>query len=386
MTSSAPPVIAWLIIGSSALVALLRLAWLHGRSRPSERQVTYALTCAVIAALLREGTVQTALADAGLLGIGFTRQLGTTFIVATFAPLIVLAQSWSDRWSEQTSAGYRRMRWTVWAAVGVSMTLMLLLGAHARALGQYIDRTEGWQTVAYFAFFSGWCGVTGLLVSAAGVRELRAGQLRPSHKLTYLLILFVGAWTLEEAVSIFASSVCAATGTGAAFVDFRFQANENNFVYMVGLGSLAASARIGTEIARRLGIDSASRTVRQLAPMWRDLVTTCAEIPRPAHSDPDPDPRRRMHRMVVEIRDALLVLGRFAEPMPANVPADVAEAVQIARASHRKAGGARPGSYLRLQASAPGRDIVDETRTLRRVARHWGRAQTYLRAQLDGAR
>ncbi|BDT94041.1 hypothetical protein IFM12275_40170 [Nocardia sputorum] len=386
MTSSAPPVIAWLIIGGSALVALLRLAWLHGRSRPSERQVTYALICAVIAALLREGTVQTALADAGLLGIGFTRQLGTTFIVATFAPLIVLAQSWSERWSEQASAGYRRMRRTVWVAAGVSMTLMLLLGARARALGQYIDRTEGWQTVAYFAFFSGWCGVTGLLVFAASVRELRAGQLRPSHRFTYLLILVVGAWTLEEAVSIFASSVCAASGTGTAFVDFRFRANENNFVYMVGLGSLAAGARVGTEIARRLGIDSASRTVRQLTPMWRDLVTTCAEIPRPAHSDPDPDPRRRLHRMVVEIRDALLVLGRFAEPLPADVPADVAEAVQIARASHRKALGAQPGSYLRLQASGPGRDIVDETRTLRRVARHWGRAQTYLCAQLDGAR
>ncbi|WP_280498105.1 MAB_1171c family putative transporter [Nocardia asiatica] len=386
MTSSAPPVIAWLIITGSAAAALLRLVWLHDRARPSERHVTYALICAVIAALLREGAVQRALADAGLLSVGFTRQLGTTFIVATFAPLIVLAQSWSERWSEQESESYRRMRRAVWGAAGVSMALMLLLGAHARALGQYIDRTEGWQTVAYFAFFSGWCGATGLLVFAASVRELRAGQLRPSHKLTYLLILIVGGWTLEEAVSIFASSVCAATGTGAAFVDFRFHANENNFVYMVGLGSLAAGVRVGTEIARRLGIDAASRTVRQLTPMWRDLVTTCAEIPRPSQADPDPDPRRRLHRMTVEIRDALLVLGRFAEPLPADVPADAAEAVQIARALHRKADGSQPGSYLRLHASAPGRDIVDETRTLRRIARHWGPAQTYLRAQLDGAR
>jgi hypothetical protein len=120
--------------------------------------------------------------------------------------------------------------------------------------------------------------------------------------------------------------------------------------------------------------------------MWRDLVTTCAEIPRPSQPDPDLDPRRRLHRMTVEIRDALLVLGRFAEPIPADVPAEVAEAVQIARALHRKAEGAQPGSYLRLHASAPGRDIVDETRTLRRIARHWGPAQTYLCAQLDGAR
>ncbi len=386
MTSSAPPSIAWLIIGFGAAAAVLRLVLLHDRSRPSERQVTYALISAVVAALLRERTVQNALAETGLLSVGFTRQLGTTFIVLTFAPLIVLAGSWSQRWSEQASASYRRMSLTVWCAAVVSMVLMLLLGSHARALGQYIDRTEGWQTVAYFAFFSIWCAATGVLIVSASVRELRAGQLRPSHKLTYALIVLVGGWALEEALSIFVSAVCAATGTGHAFVDFRFRANENNFVYMVGLGSLAAGARVATEIARRLGVDAASRTVRQMTPMWRDLVTVCVEIPRLSHSDPDMNPRRRMHRMTVEIRDALLVLGRFAAPVPADMPAAVAEAVQIARALHRKAGGAEPGSYVRLHASAPGRDIIDETRTLRRIARHWNSAQTHLDSrQLDGA-
>jgi len=348
--------------------------------------VTYALACAVIAAMLRERAVQNALADLGV-SVGFTRQLGTTFIVATFAPLIVLAQSWSERWSEQASVNYARMRRTVWSTVVVSMVLMLLLGSHARALGTYIDRTQGWETIAYFAVFSLWCGATGLLIVLASARELRAGMLSPRHRLTYILILVVGAWALEEAVSIFISAVCAATGTGTWFVDFRFDANENNFVYMLGLGSLAASARVGTEILRRLGIDSASRAVRQLTPMWHDLVTTCVEIPRPSQADPSMSPPRRMHRMTVEIRDCLLILGRYADPLPTDVPAEVAEAVQITRALRRKAGEAEPGPYLRLHASAPGRDIIDETRTLRRIARHWKQAQDFLQCpQLDGAR
>nr|WP_147287259.1 MAB_1171c family putative transporter [Nocardia otitidiscaviarum] len=349
--------------------------------------MTYALLCAVVAALLREGTVQITLADLGVLSVGFTRQLGTTFIVAGLAPLIVLTQSWSERWSEQASQSYRRMSRTVWASVVVSMVLMLMLGSHARALGQYIDRTQGWQTVAYFAIFSIWCAATGLLVIAASVRELRAGQLRPAHTVTYVLILIVGGWALEEAVSIFLSAVCAATGTGAAFVEFRFAANENNFVYMVGLGSLVASVRVGTEILRRLGIDSASRTVRQMMPMWSDLVATCVEIPRPAPADPGMSPRRQMHRMTVEIRDCLLVLGRYADPLPTDVAPEAAEAVQIARALRRKARGAVPGPHRRLDASSPGGDIIDETRTLRRIARHWTLAQSMVECpQLDGAR
>ncbi len=366
---------------------MLRLVLLYGRARPSERQVTYALICAVTAAMLREQAVQRGLAEAGLLSIGFTRQLGTTFIVLTFAPLVVLTASWSERWSEHGRIGYRRMSTTIWAAAGVSIVSMLFCGSYARGLGQYIDRTEGWQTVVYFAFFSLWCAATGALIVSASLREIRAGHLRPSHRLTYAVIVLVGGWALEEAVSIFVSAVCAATGTGQVFVDFRFHANENNFVYMVGLGALAAAARVGTEIVRWLGADPASRTVRQMTPMWRDLVTVCVEIPRPSHTDPDPDPRRRMHRMTVEIRDALLVLGRFAAPIPADVPRPAAEAVQIARALHLKAEGAEPGPYVRLQASAPGRDIIDETRTLRRIARHWKHADIYLGSpQLDGAR
>ena len=201
MTSSAPQPIAWLIIGFGAMAAVLRLVLLHGRSRPSERQVTYALISAVVAAMLRERAVQHALADVGVLSVGFTRQLGTTFIVLAFAPLTVVTESWSERWSEQASASYRRMSLTVWCAVVVSMVSMLLLGSHARALGQYIDRTEGWQTVAYFAFFSVWCAATGELIVSASVREMRAGQLRPSHRFTYALLVLIGGWALEEAVS-----------------------------------------------------------------------------------------------------------------------------------------------------------------------------------------
>ncbi|WP_156959569.1 MAB_1171c family putative transporter [Nocardia sp. BMG51109] len=380
MTSSAPAPVAWGILVFCLVAAVLRLWWLPGRARSSERLVTYGLLLGTASGLLRERAVQDGLADLGLLSVGFTRQLSTVVMVLTFAPLCLLAISWSERWSMRQGALWR----PVWASAYASGLAMVAVGTHARSLGQYIDRTEGWQTPVYFAFFSVWCGATGALMLFTSVRELRAGELRPTHRLTYLMISIVGAWALEEAVSIFVSAMCASTGTGRGFVEFRFQANENNYIYLLACGAVVAAAGVVAESARRLRIDPASRAVRRLAPMWEALVEACPEIPRPARSDTPADPRRRVHRMTVEIRDALLVLGRYAEPTPDGTAG--AEAVQIVRALRRKRSGAPPGQYLRLQASAPGRDVLDETRALRRIAAHWHDAQRYPEAipALDG--
>lgn len=92
--------------------------------------------------------------------------------------------------------------------------------------------------------------------------------------------------------------------------------------------------------------------------------------------------------MTVEIRDSLLVLGRYTEPVTEDVAGPAGEAIQIARALHRKQSGAAAGQYRRLQASAPGSDIVDETRALRRIANHWHEARNHVHATplLDGDR
>ncbi|MFF2550595.1 MAB_1171c family putative transporter [Nocardia sp. NPDC058058] len=385
VTSSAPAAVAWLTIGFSLLVVILRLVWADEPGLPEERLVTYGLWFGAGAGLLREGAVQQALSDAGILEVGTTRQVGTAFIVLTFAPLVLLALSWTDSWPERAARTSRAL----WTAVYVSVAVMLVAGTHARALGQYIDRTRGWETVLYFAIFSAWCGATGIVVTCTSIRDLRAGELRPSHRVTHALILIVGVWATEEAFSILVSAVCAATGTGQWFVDFRFAANQSNFIYLLLLGAIPASAQVMMDLARRLRVDSASRAVRVLTPLWSDLVRACAgEIPRPAQQDSAPSPERRLHRMTVEIRDCLLVLGRYSEPPPQQLPAALAEAVQIAEALHRKRSGAAPGGYVRLHASAPGRDIVDERRTLRSIAAHWDAAAAYRdhAAQLNGAR
>ncbi|MEU7765068.1 MAB_1171c family putative transporter [Nocardia sp. NPDC049190] len=382
LTSSAPAPVAWTVLAFSLVTLMFRLLWFSFGARPSERLITYGLLFGTASGLLREHVVQDWFAQEGVFDVAFTRQLSAAVMVVMFAPLLLLVASWSER----TWAYAARSSRLVWATVCVSAALMLVVGTHSRALGDYIDRAEGWQTPLYFVIFSTWCGVPGILMVTTSVKELRAGDLRPMHRLTYLMIVIVGACAVEEALLIVVSSMCAATGTGSAYVEFRIRANENNYTYILGGGALVAAAGVATEFMRRLRLDPASRAIRHLTPMWEELVSACPEIPRPTRQDENMNPRRYVHRMTVEIRDALLVLGRYVGPGADNATGPAGESLQIARALHRKQSGAQAGQYRRLQASAPGSDIVDETRALRKIASHWEESRSHVQATplLDG--
>lgn len=374
VTSSAPTPIAWTILVFGLTALILRIAFFSVVARPSERLINYGLAAGIASGMLRERATQDWLSHIGPFSVAFTRQLSTAVMVITFAPLLLLAASWSPQWPKQAVRTSR----LVWVSVYTTAVVMLILGSHARALGQYIDRTEGWQTAAYFACFALWLIPPGVLMARASIRELRAGGLRPTHKLTYTAIVIVGIWAIEESLSIFVSSLCAATGTGQWFVEFRFAANENNYIYMLGIAELAAAAAALVEAAQRLRIDPASRAIRQLTPMWRQLVRACPEIPRLTQLEGGVSPSRRLHRMVVEIRDSLSVLSIYAEPLPEGHVTAADEAAQIVGALRRKESGAPTGRYVRLHASALGGGITDltaETRALRRIAAHWDKVQ-----------
>ncbi|WP_225730975.1 MULTISPECIES: MAB_1171c family putative transporter [unclassified Nocardia] len=385
MTSSLPAPIAWLIIGVTFALAVLRCALgLHARSRPTDRLVTYALLFAAGAGFLRERAAQQLLADLGLFSIRFTQQLSVAFIALTLAPLLLLAASWSELWSTRAAATTR----VVWIAAYASGVLLMIVGAHARSLDAQVELIPGWQGPVFILVgFSGWAGVGGLLMVAMCIRELRQGDLRPTHRRTFLAIVILGIWVIEEAVTIWASSICAALEVADSFVEWRFRASQSGFLSVLGCATLVVAAGIATEIARRLGWDSAARTLRQLAPMWDSLVTACPEIPRPRQAAAGSS-HQRLHRMTIEIRDALLVLGRYAEPPADDTDGPAADAIQIIRALRRKQSGAAPGQYQRLQASAPGRDIVDEIQALRRIAAYWNDPRIHAEAEplMDGER
>lgn len=372
MTSSVPGLVSWSIILLSVATFVARMTLLFGRATShTERLVTYALGYGILAAVFREEKAQTFLADHVELSVGFTRQLGTTMIVMAFVPFSLLVAAWarsrvSDRWIFEKP---------VWVAGYLSVPLMLLLGTHARSLNQYIDRTQGWQTVAYFSIFSAWCAAVGGPLVYVSVRDLVRGKLRGRHIATYLVILFAGAWTTEEAISIFASSVFAATETGTSFVDFRFEANENNFVYILLLGAVIAIIRPIYVTLELAGMDPVTRSIRKLQPLRDDLVAACKnDIPgldKKYHTAAGSGRIEALQRMTVEIRDCLLVLGRFATPIHEDADPATLSARQVATALKRKTCGGAQGDYIRLHATDRDRDLTEEVRALNKIACRW---------------
>ncbi len=376
MTSSVPGLVSWAIILLSVATFIARIILLFGRTTShTERLVTYALGYGILAAVFREEKAQNFLADHVELSVGFIRQLGTTMIVMAFVPFVLLVSGWacsrvSDRWT---------MEKPVWVAGYLSVPLMLAFGSHARSIDQYIDRTEGWQTVAYFSIFSAWCATVGGPLVYISVRDLVLGRLRGRHIATYLVILFAGAWTTEEAISIFASSVFAATGTGTSFVEFRFAANENNFVYILLLGAIIALIRPIYVLLELADLDPAARSIRKLQPLRDDLVAACKDdipgLDKKYHTAARSGQIEALQRMTVEIRDCLLVLGRFATPIHEHADPATASAVQVAAALDRKRSGGAQGDYIRLHATDRDRDLTEEVRALNKIAYRWESAK-----------
>ncbi|MBY4128166.1 hypothetical protein HQO83_07175 [Rhodococcus fascians] len=377
MTSSVPGLISWTIILLSVATFIARVILLFRRSSPStERLVTYALGFAILAAVFREEKAQNFLSDLVGLTVGFTRQLGTTMIVMAYVPLVLLLLSaWarsrvSDRWIKDTP---------VWLAGYISIPLMLVFGTHARSLDQYVDRTEGWQTVAYFSIFSAWCAAVSIPLVYVSVRDLVRGKLRGKHIATYIVLLVAGAWATEEALSIFASSVFAATGTGTSFVEFRFAANENNFVYILLLGAMVAIIRPIYAMLELADLDPPTRSIRKLQTLREDLVATCkSDIPgldKKYHDAAGSGRIEALQRITVEIRDCLLVLGRFAMPIDEHTDPATASAIQVATALDRKRSGGAPGDYIRLHAADRDRDLTEEVRALNKLACRWESAK-----------
>lgn len=375
--SSLPGIVSCPAIAFLVTVVVVRLLWFHkpGEQNKAERQFTYTLLFALCAVLLREGSVQTMLSDltSGFLNAVLCWQLGTTFIVMAFAPLTILAVSWG--------MGGRIPRWLpigMYSSTFAAVPVMLVLGSAARRAHQPIDIARGWEMTAFFAIFAVFCAGMGSVLASICARELWRGKLPRKHVLTYIALGFVGMFAIEEGVSVLVSGILATNGIGTAFVDFRLNANRSTFMVFAQIGAVIGAIRIVTTMMRRLGWDRPARTIPRLTPMWSDLMHACPEIPR-VMSAADPEAatsRRRLHRMSVEIRDALLVLNRFADPLdPEDLRRDsrLTATVQVARAADAKKSGRMPSGQVVLEAV---RSVasMDEVRELVALADRWQEA------------
>ncbi|MFE0460153.1 MAB_1171c family putative transporter [Kitasatospora sp. NPDC058965] len=119
-------------------------------------------------------------------------------------------------------------------------------------------------------------------------------------------------------------------------------------IALVLLGSLLPAGGVALRALRDW------RTARRLAPLWTALTEAVPEVVLTARLGRAP--RVRLHRLVIEIRDAALVLAGYADaPLPADADSE-AEARWLRAAAARRRGGLAPGH----RGAATGDTAIDE--------------------------
>lgn len=173
---------------------------------------------------------------------------------------------------------------------------------------------------------------------------------------------------------------------------------DNNAVFVqalpfLGIGAVPLLARLidATEL------DAWSRRRKRLLPLWFDLTAACPEI---VHRTSTPGPHRNryvLHRTVIEIRDSVLILARYATPTPADLREAIIEAVRtgperealdlavrLVRACAAKTRGDSPVGTGSLQ-HCTGDNLVEEAAELAAIAAQWSRARALVDAAAVGA-
>lgn len=368
MTSSVPTMVTLVVLLMSVAVLVGRLSLLRGTT--ACRLVNLALVFGVMSGLARERPVQIVIVDAssGILEVALLEQIGTVALVVALAPLIAIAARWHHAgWRTSSTAGL------IGAAL-LSGGVMLAVGSEARGVGEYIDVLPGWRTGVYFVVFFVWAALMPLMYLRVSIRELRRGQLSRQVALTFVLFVVLTLWGFEEALSILCMGLLASTGYAPGFVAARVEMNEFSFTYLLAVAVVCAALPLWRRAAELLEVDRWSRSSRLLTPMWSELVLTCPEVVLPRFSSPGP--QQRVHRMCVEIRDALSLLGRYlGDESDWGAVDNRSRAQLISCAAQRKRSDAVPGSFRRVPISQSA-DLGGEVAALSALGRHWPPADT----------
>jgi hypothetical protein len=151
------------------------------------------------------------------------------------------------------------------------------------------------------------------------------------------------------------------------------------------LGALVAAIPLFARILEVLQLDRYARRRKRLMPLWCDLTKACPEIVylKRGHGHAVKNPSRyRLHRTVVEIRDCILILSRYAAHDDKAVvedfsdPPALRQAVRLALAWSAKIRGDAPSDDVAAQQSAA-IELLDETDELSQLVGHWDQAKAF---------
>ncbi|MGV9638087.1 MAB_1171c family putative transporter [Nocardia rhamnosiphila] len=381
MTSPVSGLIAWPVL--IALLLSLAGRWWLLRDTPTQQLANRALTAAVAALLLREGSVQQLLAAvlpfAASDTINVARQISFGGILLTVTNIYGIAKLWSGAAPEQTWQRQRR-----YDAIALTATVIILVaGTPARLSDQLIDEALGWPAVvAWIAFYLP-VGAAALLVGRVSIQEMRTADDTTTwrERVVYLVILGIAlAIAIDSILAPITTASEVLRGEPSSDPQMHLKA-LTFFVAAIFAGSVAAVPLVSTLMAIT-GFDRTGRYCRRLRPLWQDLTAAVPEIvlDMPRDRSGRIEPASRLHRMTIEMRDSLMHLKRYTED-PADDIADdpyayaqlVAEAIAAKRSGHQPA--ARTAMPRYDVETGQDNDLTADFRQLLALADAWPHAR-----------
>lgn len=357
-----PEVIAWPLWALTAVVTMLRLRWC--KDTFANRRINGALVGSTIAWLLLISTAQQWVVSV-LPWLPPARQ----YQLANAVMIVVTAEAYlMISHARQRNPPAPRL---VYLAAGLMGLGYLVLGNPVVAGGGIVLQYPGWQAAPMTVLFVVFPYACSVLLVATSIKELRK---RPAFgaRLFYLLFLAIFTGLLGSLTFGLTTSFVLATGHVNAFTEYAAGTDRMAFVMdIIAFTPLAAIPLVLRAFDAVRG-DPAARAIADLTQLWEDLTRACPEIvqPRPDHADST----YRLHRMVIEINDAILSLSSYVpEHEPTSELPSIARLLMAARAA--KLAGEAPAPTARQLALPGGADLQSETRILSSLAKEWSRCR-----------
>jgi hypothetical protein len=386
MTSPIPGIIAWPVLIFVFFLAIGRFRFLNDTQ--VDRLINRTLVVSLVTNLSREVWVQKLIAKALFMFdeanvTNIVRQLSFGGILLAVAYIYGIVKMWGGATPETA-----RQRQPVYNLVAVAATVVILVaGTPARQQNLLIDQALGWGAVIAWAAFYAPIIAVAVLVGRVCVREFRTHDVTARERAIYagVLVLVVGLGVDGVATPVL-TALEVTSGTASRDPDMIVKAWT--FFLSAAISSTVIAVPLLSVLTTRAGLDRTARYCRRLQPLWHDLTAATPEIVlRRPDSLEQVESATRLHRMIVEIRDSLLVLKQFStddidlgDPDAQRNRGDDDEllryAVHVAQAAEAKRRGDAPtGGAVRRDVRPGARDLTAELEQLVALARVWPHAR-----------
>jgi hypothetical protein len=370
LNSSWPTLISLPLVVYTWIVVITR--FIGFRSTPIDRRVSIVFLCLAIGSTLREPTIQHWLVQStdGRLSAAALFQLGLIIMAAQVGLPILIVASMLGR--EYVPVVVHSI------AIGTAVAA-LILGSGARRQGIMIEEQTGWAPLGFWIALLVVMWWLDVLVVWLCVAQFRAGG-DGREVFVYCVVLLLPFLHIAGFMPALIGAVYQVGGHDNVFSRVQAFLDRDVLLNQTALFAIGLTIPIVLRLARRLGLDSASRHRKRLLPLWSDLTAACPEIIYRDSTGTGFGSQFLLHRTVIEIRDCLRILSRYgtadaAVALSAQAPDhEVMDfALRLAQACAAKSGGAAPSCASTPMPSLAG-DVGDEIAELTALAACWERA------------